>query len=49
MTIIGYKMDQMIPIVDPGGVHEGFMSPSYQTLQVDSGGISIPFSLHNFE
>ena len=38
-AIIGYRMDQIIPMVDPGGVHEGFMSPSYHALQTISGGI----------
>lgn len=32
-------MDQMIPIVDPDGVHEGFTKPLYQALHADSGGI----------
>ena len=49
MAIIGYKIDQMMPIVDPCGVQDGFISPSYQALHVVSGGIFTPFALRNFE
>jgi hypothetical protein len=38
-TIIGYRIDQIIPMVLPGGVHEGFISASYQALHVSTGGI----------
>jgi len=47
-AIIGYKIDQITPIINPGGVYTGFMSASYQTLQVDSDGIWLLLTLPKY-